>query len=258
MSTKTEHAMISVHGLSCANVTEHELVNHIIECCSSGQGGWVVTANVDILRQYARDPNARQLVDGADIVVADGMPLIWASRLRGTPLKERVCGSNLITSLPAAAAEHSLSVFLLGGAADSAARAADILSHRHPQLRIAGTVSPPVGFEHEPQDLERLKQSIVAGQPDIVFVALGFPKQERLIRELRNLQPNAWWLGVGISFSFLCGDVSRAPKWMQRSGLEWVHRLVMEPRRLIKRYLVHDVPFAVSMYVRAFVDRIRP
>jgi N-acetylglucosaminyldiphosphoundecaprenol N-acetyl-beta-D-mannosaminyltransferase len=189
------------------------------------------------------------------MLVADGMPLIWASRLQRTPLPERVCGSNLIWSLSEAAAGAGLSIYLLGGADDTAEQAGRILTSHFANLRIAGTYYPPYGFEKDPAELARMSEAIERAAPDIVFVALGFPKGERLIDHLRRHRPQAWWIGVGISFSFVCGHVSRAPKWMQRTGLEWLHRLLKEPRRLIKRYLIDDIPFAFRLLWRSFGER---
>ena len=124
-----------------------------------------------------------------------------------------------------------------------------------PNLRIAGTFCPPVGFEHDPAWMRRIREDIVSSQPDVVFVALGSPKQEYLIQLLRTELPKAWWVGVGISFSFVCGDVKRSPMWMRRLGLEWLHRLAQEPRRLMRRYLLDGMPFAFELMVRSFLGR---
>ena len=105
--------------------------------------------------------------------------------------------------------------------------------------------------------MQKLIAHLTAANPDIVYVALGSPKQEWLIGQLRGYLPRAWWLGIGISFSFLSGQVKRAPQWMQRSGLEWLHRLSQEPRRLAKRYLVHGLPFAASLFTSAIIRRLQ-
>jgi exopolysaccharide biosynthesis WecB/TagA/CpsF family protein len=179
------------------------------------------------------------------------MPLVWASRLQGTPLPQRVAGSDLISSLSAAAASQGRSVFLRGGDPGTAERASTILRDRYPQLRVAGTFCPPLGFEKDEAELARVAEALKKAQPDIVYVALGSPKQERLIDRLRRVLPRAWWLGVGVSFSFLCGEVRRAPLWMRKWGLEWVHRLLQEPRRLFRRYIVVGLPYATFMLMLA-------
>ncbi len=226
---------INLHGVRLHSVTEVAGVRHILSSLDQGLGGIVVTPNLDHLRRCNKDMNFAALVAEADLVVADGMPLVWASRLQGTPLPERVAGSNLITSLAEGAAARGRSLFLLGGAPGTADGAAEILRKRFPSLKIAGTYCPPVGFERNTRVMGELHNLLTASKADIVYVALGSPKQERLIARIKHLLPNAWWLGVGNSFSFLCGHVRRAPIWMQSSGLEWAHRLGQEPRRLFKR-----------------------
>src|SRR5690606_34066554 len=141
-------------------------------------------------------------------------------------------GSDLISSLSAAAAEQKRSVFLLGGTPGTAEAAGKVLQQRHPNIRIAGSHCPPVGFEENAADMASIIAAVTSARPDIVYVALGSPKQEKLINAIRRHLPEAWWLGVGNSFSFLSGDVRRAPMWMQRWGMEWAHRLWQEPRRL--------------------------
>ena len=238
-------------------VTEDRCVELMTGADASMSGGWVVTANLDHLRRMVRHRCYGELCSAATLVVADGMPLVWAARIQGTPLPERVAGSNLIWSLSAAAASRGKSVFLLGGAPGTARAAANVLTERYPALRVAGTHCPPVGFEHDSQQMAELTEALRQAEPDTVYVALGSPKQERLIAQLRQVLPGAWWMGVGISFSFLCGDVKRAPRWMQRLGLEWVHRLAQEPRRLARRYLVDDLPFAMRLLGGAAVRRLR-
>jgi hypothetical protein len=125
------------------------------------------------------------------------------------------------------------------------------LAERFPGLKVVGTWYPPMGFENDPRQMGEIVASLSAAKPDIVYVALGSPKQEKLICRLRQILPEAWWLGVGNSFSFLCGDVRRAPMWMQKSGLEWVHRLFQEPKRLFRRYVVVGVPFASTLLARS-------
>ena len=124
-------------------------------------------------------------------------------------------------------------------------------------MRVVGTYYPPYGFEKDEKQLRAMEEMIATCEPDIVFVGLGFPKQERLIQRIRQAAPRAWWMGVGISFSFLCGEVVRAPKWMQACGLEWVHRMVQEPGRLIRRYLIDDIPFAFTLFWGAWRRRSR-
>ena len=248
---------IQLRGIDFHCVSETRCIDHICDCLDAGEGGWVITANLDHLRRALADPSYRRLCGEASLVVADGMPLIWASRLQGTSLPERVAGSSLISTLSEGAAMRGRSLYLLGGDPGTAQAAGKILQQRYPSLTIAGDYCPEYGFEKDPDQMRRIIESLIEAQPDIVYVALGSPKQEQLVARLRHHLPGAWWMGVGISFSFLSGDVRRAPRWMQVIGLEWVHRLVQEPRRLAKRYLIDGVPFAVSLLWTAGWSRVR-
>ncbi|HSU65951.1 MAG TPA: WecB/TagA/CpsF family glycosyltransferase [Tepidisphaeraceae bacterium] len=245
--------VIELNGVKLHAVTENQVVTHILDELHGGRGGVVVTPNLDHLRRYLHDLSFGALIAEADLVVADGMPLVWASRLQGTPLPERVPGSTLISTLSAAAGAQGRSVFLLGGDPGTADGAAAALKARFPSCVIAGTHFPPFGFQENPAQMSAIIQILADTKPDIVYVALGSPKQEKLIAKLRPVLPNSWWIGVGNSFSFLAGHVKRAPIWMQRSGLEWTHRLLQEPRRLFRRYLIVGVPFAAKLLSRSAV-----
>ncbi len=248
---------VDLLGVTLHAIREQQAIDVVIGSLSHGRGGWVVTPNLDILRRCVHDRAFHELIAGADLVLADGMPLVWASRLQGTPLPERVAGSSLITPLTGAAASAGRRVFLLGGAPGTADGAAAVLRQRFPDLGVAGTYCPPIGFEHDEQQWEMMTKILVESRPDIVYVALGSPKQEQVAVQLRKHLPDAWWLGIGISFSFLTGDVRRAPKWMQRLGLEWVHRLWQEPGRLARRYLIDGIPFAGRLFGSSLVRRFR-
>ena len=238
---------IRLRGVPVHVLTLEQAADLIISRLQAGLGGWVVTPNLDILRRATRDAEFRRLYDATTLRLADGMPLVWASRLQGTPLPGRAAGSDLIFTLAGRAARAGASLFLLGGNPGTAERAAGELVERYPGLRIAGMECPPMGFERDERNLHALAQRLQAARPDIVMVALGSPKQERLIEFLRVSLPGAWFLGLGISFSFVAGEVRRAPRWMRGIGLEWVHRLSQEPRRLARRYLIDGLPFALRL-----------
>ena len=244
-------------GVGFDPINEEEVVRRVLSELSTGHGGQIITPNVDILHRVARNAEARHHLDSSSIVVADGKPLIWASRLAGDALPARVPGSDLIWSLSAAMAAAGRSVYLLGGEPGTAARAEEVLHGRFPSLQLAGHLSPPFGFDTRDEEYDAVCDRVVAAGPDLVFVGFGFPKQERVIARLRPRLPGTWFLGCGAAIGFVAGVHSRAPGWMQESGLEWVHRLVMEPRRLMRRYLVDDVPFAVRLLAGSARERLR-
>ncbi len=255
--TSPQPQTVRMRGVDFHCVTEAQCNQHIRDSLEAGQGGWVITANLDHLRRAVGDPAYVELCEQATLVVADGMPLIWASRLQGTPLPERVAGSSMISTLSEAVAQDHRSIYLLGGDPGTAEAAGEVLVQRYPSLKITGSYCPEFGFEKDQEAVDRIVGLLVEAKPDLVYVALGSPKQELLIGQLRQNLPYAWWIGVGISFSFLCGQVRRAPRWMQVTGLEWVHRMVQEPHRLAKRYLVYGIPFALSLLGIAVWNRLR-
>ncbi|WP_432797421.1 WecB/TagA/CpsF family glycosyltransferase [Poriferisphaera sp. WC338] len=248
---------VTVGGITFDAVTEPQCMSYIMDCLSVGQGGWVITPNLDHLCRAHRDRSFHDMVGEADVVVADGMPIIWASKLQGTPLPERVAGSTMTISLSEQAAKHNRSIYLLGGEPGAAEQAAEKLKSQFPGTTIAGIFCPEFGFEKDPQQMAHIKRLLVEANPDLVYVALGSPKQEHLVRTLRGELPHAWWLGIGISLSFISGHVKRAPRWMQVCGIEWFHRLIQEPRRLAKRYLVDGIPFALRLLISSLFRRFQ-
>ena len=248
--------VVRVGGIRIHAITEGQCVDHILDQLDAKRGGWVVTVNIDHLSRFSRDPAYAALCAQASLAVADGMPLVWASHLQGTPVPERIAGVALLESLSAAAARHGRTVFLLGGSPGTAQAAAAVLRGRHPGLRVAGTLCPDL--EGDPRAMTRVTEQVTAVGPDVVYVGLGKPKQDRVIAILRKKLPHAWFVGVGIGFSFISGAVPRAPVAMQRLGLEWLHRLAQEPRRLAARYLVHGLPTAGRLLGGALLGRWLP
>lgn len=247
---------VDIMGLEVAPITEPEVSQIILDEIASGRGGVVVTVNLDHLRRVVQIPAYRELVSRADLVVADGQPLVWASMIQGTPLPERVAGSDLVSSLSAAAGGAGRSVYLLGGNPGAAEGAAEVMRERFDGLTVSGWDCPPMGFEKDEQAMRAIRDKLVEASPDIVYVALGSPKQEELIDRLRSDLPGAWWMGVGISFSFLTGEVERAPMWIRKLGMEWFHRMMQEPGRLFRRYMIDGLPFAVHLGCSALLRRM--
>jgi N-acetylglucosaminyldiphosphoundecaprenol N-acetyl-beta-D-mannosaminyltransferase len=242
-------------GLGIDAVTEEQVVAQVVAHLRRGRGGWIATPNVDHLRILSRRPELRAMIGEADLILADGMPLVWASQLQGTPLPQRVPGSGLVLSLSAALAKIRSSIYLLGGNPGEGDTAAEVLKRLLPELKIAGTMCPPNGFESDQLQMKTIRRTLESARPDVVYVCLGFPKQELVIRGLRRYLPATWFLGVGGSLGMISGNTRRAPAWMQGVGLEWVWRLALEPRRLFRRYIVDDLPFAISLLANALAKR---
>jgi N-acetylglucosaminyldiphosphoundecaprenol N-acetyl-beta-D-mannosaminyltransferase len=211
----------------------------------------IVTVNLEYLRHARNSPGFREALAAADLAVADGVPLLWASRLYRRPLQERIAGVDLVDRCAGLAAAKGYRVFFLGAGPGVARSAAQVLQVRYPGLEVVGAYSPPMG-EFSPEEEQRICEAIAAAEPDILLVALPTPRQE-----LWNHANVRHWnvpvvIGVGAAFDMLSGAVPRAPRWMQRSGFEWLFRLFLEPRRLWKRYLVHDT----TVMLRILISRI--
>lgn len=203
-----------------------------------GECRYVVTPNVDHVVLYQESDELRRAYSQASLVLADGAPVVAASRLLGRPLPERVAGSDLVPCLfnEAAWQRMPLRVYLLGGMPGVGQGAAERIAAGWPGVKVVGLASPPLGFEHEPSLNRELVADINARAPDLLLVGLGAPKQELWVhRHYHELTVPAA-LCIGATIDFLAGHRSRAPHWMRRSGLEWLHRVLSEPRRLARRY----------------------
>ena len=213
------------------------LENFVEEGRNAGKGHQVATVNADFLIKAHHDPLLRQILREADMATADGMPLVWGARRLGVPLRERVTGSDMTPALAELAARKGYKLFLLGAAPGVAQRAADILQAKHPDLQLAGVLSPPFApvEKMDPTIIDEIKEA----DPDILLVAFGNPKQEKWIYAHAKELNVPVMMGVGASLDFIAGISRRAPHWVQKLGLEWCHRLIQEPKRLWKRYL-HD------------------
>jgi N-acetylglucosaminyldiphosphoundecaprenol N-acetyl-beta-D-mannosaminyltransferase len=223
-------------------VTQQEAAERVAALVESGEGGLIVTPNVDHLLILRHDPEFQEIYRHASLVLADGMPLVWASWLLGRPLPERVAGSDLLPRLCALASRRGLRVFFLGGRSETLPGSLERLRQKFPQLPLAGAYAPPFGFEHDAAEEQRTLSAVLEAKPDLLFVCLGAPKQEKFLWRHRAELGGIVGIGVGISLDFLTGRIRRAPLWMRRAGLEWLHRLHQEPRRLLPRY-VRDAAF---------------
>lgn len=222
------------------HLTFAQALDEIVAAARRGEGGFVVTPNVDHVVLAEDDEELVACYREALLSLVDGMPLLWLSRVLGHPLPEKISGSDLVAPLCARAAEEGLGVYLLGAREGVGARAAERLIAEHPGLKVVGVHSPPLGFEKDPDVLDHTLARVREAHPHLVLVALGCPKQEKFMRaHARHLAP-AVLLGIGATLDFLAGEVRRAPAWMSRAGLEWAYRLAQEPTRMAERYLVRD------------------
>jgi N-acetylglucosaminyldiphosphoundecaprenol N-acetyl-beta-D-mannosaminyltransferase len=237
-------------GRVCVHaVTLSAALDRIDALVSAGRGGFVVTPNVDHVVIADRRDDFRDAYAAADLSLADGMPILWASRLLGQPLPEKISGSDLVLPLMRRAAERRWRVFLCGAAPGVADAAAERL-RRDLGVEVVGTAAPYVRVgpgEPDPEG-DAAVAAIRAAKPDLVLVAFGAPRQELWMHRRRAELAPAILLGIGASLDFVAGRVRRAPRWISNAGLEWLWRLAREPRRLWRRYLVDDPRFAAIVW----------
>jgi len=236
---------ISIGGIPVDCVGTDEVIARTVRHCEDRAAPplTIFSCNVDMVVKAARDPVFAQALSSGGIVTADGMPIVWLGRRLGGAFPERVAGSELVPRISAACAAAGRRVFLLGAAPGVAQAAADELRRRFPNLEVAGVLSPPMRFEMDPATLEETLATVRAASPDVLFVAMGAPRQERFVAAHAHALGARVILGIGGSLDMLSGRVRRAPRWVQRAGIEWLWRLAQEPRRLFRRYLVDDVAF---------------
>jgi N-acetylglucosaminyldiphosphoundecaprenol N-acetyl-beta-D-mannosaminyltransferase len=229
-------------------ITMPETIDRILGWCDSPRENvcrFVVTPNVDHAVMYQSNEKLRAAYDASSLVLADGAPVVVASRLLRRALPERVPGSDLAPALfkriaaakLADANKRALRVFLLGAGPGVADRAAANIAARWPGVEVVGTLSPPLGFERDAAENERILAAVANSKPDVLLVGFGAPKQELWVHAHADKLHAKVALCIGATIDFLAGEKRRAPRWMRRVGLEWLHRLSTEPRRLAKRYL---------------------
>lgn len=223
------------------NLTMDEALQRIDELIREDRSAYVVTPNVDHIVQLEQGGELCDVYKNADLILTDGKPLIWISKWYGTPIKEKISGSDLFPKICDLAAKKGYKMFFLGAAQGVAATAAKNLREKFPGLQIAGTYSPPFGFEKDSDEMARIKEMIRKAEPHILIVGLGCPKQELFILHNKDELGVPVSLGLGASLDFEAGNIKRAPKWMSEHGLEWLFRITQDPKRMFKRYLVDDL-----------------
>ncbi|MGC4942193.1 WecB/TagA/CpsF family glycosyltransferase [Kribbella sp. DT2] len=211
-----------------------------------GERHLVCVSDMNALLHARADAELTEVYNTSGLTLADGMPLVWAGKKAGFDRMARVCGPDLIERVMAEAAQRGWSQYFYGGADGVAEQLRDNFVARHPSLVVAGVYSPPYRTLSAEEDAAIVDKVNAAG-PDIIWVGLGAPKQERWMAEHRDRLDAAILIGVGAAFDFHTGRLDRAPVWMQKSGLEWSYRLYKEPRRLWRRYVLGIPRFAVGI-----------
>ncbi|HBI70974.1 MAG TPA: glycosyltransferase [Massilia sp.] len=237
-------------GCRIDNLSMEETLVRIEEFIRSGQPHQHVVVNVDKLVKASRDPDLRRIINECALVNADGMPVVWAARLLGKPLKERVAGIDLFEALMRRAGEKGWRVFLLGACEEVVAAVADTYRRRYPDLAIAGWRNGYWTVDEEAQVAAQVR----ASSADLLFVAISSPKKEQFLGRWQAEMRIPFAMGVGGTFDVAIGRVRRAPRWMRRAGLEWFYRFLQEPRRMFRRYFIDDLAF-IWLFIKEAAGR---
>lgn len=222
------------------NFTLDEAILEIDRLICMKINAYVVTPNVDHIVRLEKGGEISNAYKNANLIFADGKPLIWISKLYKRPIKEKVSGSDLFPRICEMAANKGYTMFFLGAAEGVADKAAENLKKKYLGLNIVGTLSPPYDFEKDEKMIKYIIQTVKKAKPDILIVGLGCPKQELFMYRYCKVMDVPISLGLGASLDFEAGNIKRAPKWMSRHGMEWFYRFLMEPKRMFKRYFVDD------------------
>lgn len=237
-------------GCKVDNLNMEETLGVVEGFIHAGTPHQHVVVNVDKIVKASRDPALRQIINDCDLINADGMPVVWASRLLGKPLKERVTGVDLFEALMAQAAKKGWRVYLLGAREEVVSGVARLYPARYPGLTIAGYRN---GY-WKPEEEAQVVEQIAAAKADILFVAISSPKKEAFLASYQAAMKIPFAMGVGGTFDVAVGLVKRAPVWMQNAGLEWFYRFLQEPWRMFRRYFIDDMAF-VALFAREWVRR---
>ena len=240
MKTVDNKKVIDFLGIKIDNMAASEILDSIDECIDRRTPCQVVGVNVDQALRVIEDEYSHQIFDNAEIVFTDGKPIVWMAKWLKRPIVEKISGPDLMLLLCERAAQKKYKIFLLGCAEGVAANAAKKLEEMYPGLQCVGTYSPPFGFEKDPEEMQKIITMLKESGADQLFVGMGSPKQDIFIYENMEKYQIPVSYSMGAAIDFIGGSVKRAPKWMSDVGLEWFHRMMQNPKRLVKRYLVDD------------------
>lgn len=223
------------------NLSMKDCLEAIDSLVSQDKKSYIVAVNVDVIVKIEDDPYLKKIIDNAELVLVDGKPLQWIAKYQGNPIKEKISGSDLVPLLLKQASDKGQSVFIIGGKDGIAQKAKSNIEKSNPKIKIVGTYAPPLGFEKDQKELDKINVMISDCHPDILIACFGCHKQEKWIYENYFKYEAKLSVCAGATVDFLAGNVKRAPKWISNIGFEWFYRYLQEPKRLFRRYFVDDV-----------------
>jgi N-acetylglucosaminyldiphosphoundecaprenol N-acetyl-beta-D-mannosaminyltransferase len=247
---------VNIIGTNVDTMNMVDTLNTMRKAVDNNEKIRVCVTPVNCLLWARKDQYLMEIYNSANIVTADGVPLLWASKLLGKPIRGRVTGLDLLPEFSKIASKSKCTFFFLGASEGVADRLKEKLQMENPQLEIVGTYSPPFSSQFTDEENQRIINCINSSKPNVLWVSLTAPKQDIWIyQNILKLNVNVA-IGVGAAFDVVVGDIPRAPIWMQRNGLEWLYRLVKEPNRLFRRYLIEAPLFIPLILIQLIHERL--
>lgn len=241
---------INILGIKIDNYTLSEALNRVEEIIKNGKPEYYCGINLNQIVLYHENEQYKKITDQAGLITVDGQPVMWLAKLLRTPFKQKLPGADFMQEVCKMAAQKGYKVFLLGGAPGSAEEAVSNLRKKLPQLQVAGTYSPPFGFEKDKTEMVKINTMLRESGADLLFVGLGSPKQDIFIEENKDTYQISLSFSIGIAIDYLADRIKKAPKWMSNIGLEWFYRFCQEPKRLFRRYFIDS--WKIVRYYREF------
>ena len=238
---------VNILGVGISVLNLPGALEEIAGALQARRKGYICVTGVHGVMEAQTDENFRRILNGAFLCTPDGMPMVWLGKMRGHSEMRRVYGPDLMLEVCAWSEKNPCRHFFFGGTPGVAESLAEKLKARFPKMEIAGTFTPPFRALNAEEE-KNLREIVRAAQPDIFWVGLSTPKQEKFMAEFLPKLDTTLMIGVGAAFDFHSGRVKQAPRWMQRSGLEWFYRLCLEPRRLAKRYFRNNPLFLLKFF----------
>lgn len=228
-------------GIYIDNLDADEIVEHIFLCVKRKKPVQVVGVNVDQIVTINKNETSKKIFREAELVFIDGKPIKLMCSILGKTVKRRITGPDLMEYICKKGAKYKLKIFLLGAGPGVAKRCGEILEEKYPGIVVTGSYSPPFGFQNDIEELDKINLMLKQSNSDLLFVGMGSPKQDIFIYENKDKYDIPVSFSMGAALDFIAGNVRRAPRWMINCGLEWLHRISQNPKRLWKRYLVTDM-----------------
>lgn len=236
-----QYKKIPFMGIHIDNLDTNELVEHIFECVNRKTPVHIVGVNVDQIVTVENNSTSKRIFQEAELVFIDGKPIKWMCTILGRPAKKCIPGPDLMEYVCKKGADKGIRVFLLGAGPGVAKKCGEILEEKYPGIVVTGSYSPPLGFQKDPQEINRINRMLKESKSDLLFVGMGSPKQDIFIYENMATYQIPVSFSIGAALDFIAGNVKRAPRWMVHCGLEWLHRVSQNPKRLWKRYFIQDM-----------------